>query len=131
MAANDRKPPEVVIEGMEQIIQRDLDKHKSLLEAAHGDLLAFRRARSHEIKKKKHYRNQIGKGKFNDKALEEARVQMAINIRHLSDKADLAERRIAHETEIVETLTQQLEDQMAGLSRLYKHRLEHEDASPN
>jgi len=131
MAVNDRKPLEVVAEGMEQIIQRDLDKHKSFLEAAKLDLQAFRQARSHEVQKKKHYRKQIGKGKFNDEALEEARVQMAINIRHLSDKADLAERRIAHETEIVETLTQQLEDQMAGLSRLRKHRLEHEDASPS
>lgn len=131
MAADDRQPPEVVTEGMEQIIQRDLDKHKSLLESAKMDLLAFRQARSHEVKKKRHYRDQLGQGKYNDKALEEARVQMAINIRHLSDKAELAEQRIAHETEIVDTLAGQLEDQMAGLKRLSEYRRDKGDAASN
>ena len=131
MAASEREPLDVVVEGMEQIIQRDLDKHRSLLESANRDLLAFRTARSHEVKRKRHYRDQIGKGKFNDEALEAARIQMAINIRHLSDKADLAERKIEHHAEIVEALTKQLKDQMAGLKRLNDHRLAAEDASPN
>jgi hypothetical protein len=130
-ASNERKPLDVVVEGMEQIIQRDLEKHRSLLESANRDLLAFRQARSHEVKKKRHYRDQIGKGKYNDKALEEARIQMAINIRHLSDKADLAEKKIEHHTEIIETLTKQLEDQNAGLKRLADHRLAEQDATPN
>ena len=131
MAANDRKPLDVVVEGMEQIIRRDLEKHRSLLDAAKNDLAAFRQARSHEVQRKKHYRKQIGQGKFNDKALEEARVQMAINIRHLSDKADIAQRSIEHQQEIVDTLKQQLDDQMAGLQRLAEHRRSHDDAAPN
>ena len=131
MAASERVAPEIVIEGMEQIIRRDLEKHRSLLDAAKLDLAAFRTARSHEVQKKKHYRKLIGQGKFNDVSLQKARGQMAINIRHMSDKADTAERSIAHETEIVETLTQQLENQMAGLKRLAEYRRGKADAAPN
>ncbi|MDX2342777.1 MAG: hypothetical protein QNL26_02910 [Acidimicrobiia bacterium] len=116
---------------MEQIIQRDLDKHRSLLSAARGDLAAFRTARAHEIQKKRHYSKLIGGGKFNDHSLRVARGQMNINIRHMSDKADTAERSIAHETEIVDTLAMQLKNQMAGLVRLAEHRRENGDAAAN
>ncbi len=131
MAANERVAPEIVIEGMEQIIQRDLDKHRSLLGAAQADLVAFRTARSHEVQKKKHYKKLIGQGKFNDVSLQKARDQMSINIRHMSDKADTAERAIAHETEIVDTLAQQLKDQMAGIRRLAEYHRENGDAASN
>ena len=131
MAANERIAPEIVIEGMEQIIRRDLEQHRSLLDAAKLDLVAFRTARSHEVQKKKHYRRLIGQGKFNDVSLQKARDQMAVNIRHMSDKTDIAERSIAHETEIVETLTQQLKNQMAGLKRLAEYRGENADAASN
>ena len=45
----------VVIAGIEDIIKRDLENHKALLDRTKVEELSFREARSHEIKKKKNY----------------------------------------------------------------------------
>jgi hypothetical protein len=118
----DRKEPEIVIEGIEKVIKKDLKKFQGILERDKLDLIAFRGARSHEIKKKKHYKNLIGGEKFNDDALRESMSQIAINIRHMSDKVMLTEKAIEHHTEIVDTLTKQLENQMKGLKVLAEYR---------
>lgn len=118
----DRKEPEIVIEGIEEVIKKDLKKYQEILERNKLELIAYRNARSHEIKKKKHYKNLIGGGKYNDDSLRESMNQIAINIRHMSDKVDLTEKAIKHHTEIVDTLTEQLENQMKGLKVLAKYR---------
>lgn len=118
----DRKEPEIIIEGIEEVIKKDLKKFRGILEKDKLNLIAFRNARSHEIKKKKHYKNLIGGEKFNDDALKESMGQIAINIRHMSDKVMLTEQAIKHHTEIVDTLTGQLENQMKGLKVLAKYR---------
>lgn len=115
--------PFVVIEGMEALIEKDLQKHKSILERAHGELLAFRQGVSHEVKKKKHYKSLIGGGKFNDDSLRKSIDQMNVNIRHMSDKAKLAQDKIEHEDLIVKTLTEQLEQQREGLKKLAEYRM--------
>lgn len=118
----DRKEPEIVIEGIEEVIKKDLKKYQEILERNKLELIAYRNARSHEIKKKKHYKNLIGGGKYNDDSLRESMNQIAINIRHMSNKVDLTEKAIKHHTEIVDTLTEQLENQMKGLKVLAKYR---------
>lgn len=104
----DRPDPVIVIEGMDVIIELDLGKHQGLLEQAKLSLIAFRKGRSHAIKKKKHYAKLIGGDKFDDKALKASMTMIATDIRHLSDKADTAKRSIEHHTLIVDTLTEQL-----------------------
>lgn len=119
----DPNQPFVIVEGMEDIIERDLAEHKALLERTQTELLAYRQARSHEIKKKRHYLSLVGKGKYDDEALQSAvDTQININIRHLSDKCKLAEKKIEHHKLIVDTLNEQLKSQREGLKALAEAR---------
>lgn len=126
MEAN--RQPDIVIEGIEEIIRRDLEKHQVLLRQANRDLLAFKEARAHEIKRKKYYGSLIGGGKFDDEALQASMDQIAINIRHLSDKGQLAAEKIEHHTLIVDTLAGQLKEQEEALAHLATYRKDQLDA---
>lgn len=117
-----REQPSIVIEGIEEVIKRDLSKHKMLLERSKIELIQYRQARTHEIKKKKHYRGLIGKGKYDDDSLEKSIGDIRTNIRHFSDKIKLTNDAIDHHTQIVETLTAQLEDQNNKLKDLATFR---------
>lgn len=117
--------PFVVIDGMLEIIERDLEKHIALLERAKLSLLSFRQARSHEIKRKKVWKNHIGGGKYNDKALEKSMGEIATNIRHMSDKCDLAEKEIKHHQLIVDTLTEQVIEQKDLLAKAAQYYKDH------
>lgn len=114
--------PDVVIEGLEVVIERDLEKHKGILERSKQELLSWEQARGHEIARKKAWRKLVGGGKYDDDALRESIRQSNVNIRHLSDKVDAAKESITFETQIVDTLTRQLEDQNRGLAVLARSR---------
>lgn len=105
-----RITPEIFIEGIDVKIRLDLGKHKELLAQTQVELLAFREARDHESARKRHYYRLIGGGKYNDNALRASVADIRINIRHLSDKAKLAEDKIEHHRLIVDTLSEQLQD---------------------
>jgi hypothetical protein len=115
--------PLIVIEGMEPIIQKDLDKHKEILEQAKISLGVFKQAVSHEVKKKKYYKSLIGGKKFNDEALKRSIGDININIRHMSDKVKLTQDKIAFETNIVDTLTNQLKDYRESVNKLAEYRM--------
>lgn len=121
MPAN-REDPQIVVEGIEDIIKRDLDEAKAVVVSAELELASFRQARSHVIKRKKHYRTLIGGGKYDDESLRTAMDGMAIDIRHLSDKEKLHREKIAHYTGIIDTLTDQLANQHIGLRALERQR---------
>jgi len=123
--------PVVVIRGIEEVIKRDLELHKAILERTKEELLSFRVGRSHEIKKKKHYKNLIGGGKYDDASLRVSMDDIATNIRHMSDKCDAAQEKIKHNQLIVDTLTQQLGDQMYLLSQAELYYQEHPEERPN
>jgi chromosome segregation ATPase len=110
MAVDRRKDPEIFIEGIDVVIRRDLDKHKALLVQTTTELESFREAAAHESARKRHYYRQIGKGKFNDDALRRSVKDIRVNIRHLTDKAVMAEERIEHHKTIIDTLTEQLRE---------------------
>ena len=107
MAAND---PFVFIKGIDQVIKKDLQKHKDLLLREKTNLDAYREAVSHQIKKKRHYKSLIGGGKFDDDALQKSIEMIVIDIRHFTDKVKVTEEAIEHHKLIVDTLTEQLED---------------------
>ena len=115
-------PPKIVIEGIDVVIKRDLDKHESLLERSKLELLSFREARSHEIKKKKHYQKLIDDGKYNKDAMTRSIADININIRHMSDKCKLSRDAIDHHQLIVKTLTGQLEQYNKDILELHKQR---------
>lgn len=110
MSKDRRKDPEIFIEGIDVKIKLDLGKHRELLAQTRIELVSFRQARDHQSAKKRHYYRQVGKGKYNDEALMKSVGDIRINVRHLSDKATLAEEKIAHHKLIVDTLTTQLKD---------------------
>jgi len=114
----DPNEPLVVIEGLEEIIERDLGRHKVLLDRSHGELQAYRRAKSHEIQRKRYYHSLIGGGKYDDNALREGIKQINQNINHLAQKVKLSKDAIEHHQHIVDTLTAQLEDQNNRLDAL-------------
>jgi hypothetical protein len=116
------KEPVVVIDGLEVIIRRDLEKHKLLLTQSKANLDAFRLALSHQIKKKKYYVFLVGGGKYDDAALWESIAMIGVDIRHLSDKAKLTEEALVHHSLIVDTLTAQLADQHKNLKILAEFR---------
>ena len=123
--------PMVVIDGIKELIKRDLENHKFELDKAKRELLNFREARSHEIKKKKHYKNLVGGGKYNDESLENSMVDTAINIRHMSDRCDERVEAIAHHQLIVDTLSEQLADQIYLLGQAERYYQEHPEERPN
>jgi len=116
---------DIVIEGIEDIIERDLEKHKAILDRTIIEVQAFKQARSHEIKKKKHYVGLIGGGTYNDVSLQRSINDIAVNIRHMSDKVTTGEEIVKFEKHIVETLTGQLKEQREGLVYLAQYRREH------
>jgi hypothetical protein len=99
---------DILIEGIDVIIKRDLDKHKSLLEKNNMDIQAFETARTGEIGRKRYYNNQKGKRNYDDDAMDKAIEQMAINIAHLSDRIKITKELRKQNTQIVDTLTPQL-----------------------
>lgn len=101
--------PQILIKGIDKVIKRDLGKHKDMLQRAKLSLQAFKESVSHQIKKKKHYSSLVGGGKFKDQSLKDAIGMINIDIRAMSDKAQLAEEEIKHHTLIVDTLTDQLD----------------------
>ena len=123
--------PMVVIDGIKELIERDLENHKMMLERTKGELLSFREGRSHEIKKKKHYKSLIGGGKYNDDSLRTSMDEIAMNIRHMSDKCELAEEKIKHHQMIVDTLTEQVNDQNYLLAQAELYYVEHPEERPN
>jgi hypothetical protein len=122
-AKNRSNEPVMVVEGMEDIIKKDLGAHKIILERTQQELLAYRNAVSGEIQKKKYYLALIGGEKFNDEALKSSINDINVNIKHMSDKVKLSKDKIEHETLIVDTLTEQLANQNHNLEVLAKHRL--------
>lgn len=114
--------PIMVVEGIEEVIKKDLGTHKIILERTNIEILSFRTAVSTEVKKKKHYLSLIGGGKFNDDALRTSIDQMNVNITHLSNKVKLSQDKIKHETLIVDTLTEQLDNQYKDLEILSEYR---------
>ena len=105
-----RIEPEVFVKGIDAVIKLDLGKHRELLTQSKADLLAFSEAVAHESERKRRYYRLIGGGKYNDDSLKQSVEDIRINIRHLSDKAKLAQEKIEHHTLIVDTLAGQLQD---------------------
>lgn len=106
----DRKDPEIFLEGIDEVIKRDLAKHKELLGQTLREIEAFHNAAKHESSRKRYYYRQIGKGKFDDAALRGSVTDIRTNIRHLNDKEKLAKEKAEHHRLIIKTLTEQLED---------------------
>lgn len=115
--------PSVVIEGLEVVIERDLQKHRVILERTKQELLSWEQARGHEIARKRAWRKLIGGGKYDDDALRESMRQSNVNIRQLSDKVEAAKEKITFETNIVDTLAAQLQEQCRGLAELARQRV--------
>jgi len=100
----------VFIEGIDVIIRRDLDKHKSLLNRNNMDILAFESAVGTEINRKRFYKKQKGKRNYNDEAMDIAITQMTVNITQLSNRVKIAKELRIQNTHIVDTLTKQLDE---------------------
>lgn len=99
---------DIFIEGIDVIIERDLNKHKSLLEKNNMDIQAMEHAISSEIQRKKYYNKQKGKRNYNDEAMDTAMEQMRVNISHLGNKLKVTKELRIQNTQIVDTLTPQL-----------------------
>lgn len=126
MAVRDweNEDPFVVVEGIENKMEQDLLKHRSLIGQSRRDKVAWKEALSHEVAKKRHYKTLIGGGKYNDEALETAREQMNINIRHFQDKVEGAEKKIEWHKNIVKKLETDLKNQRALLEKLRLYKLD-------
>lgn len=113
----------IVIEGIEVVIERDLNKHKVILERVKIELDGFEKARLHLIAKRKHYKGLIkGDNKYNKESLEKSRVMIGVDIRAMSDTIDITKKRQEHHTLIVDTLSEQLKNQYICLKNLAKYR---------
>lgn len=121
MSKDRRIEPEVFIEGIDVVIKLDLGKHKELLAQTQTELTSFREARDHESARKRYYYRLVGGEKYDDESLLRSVKDIRINIRHLSDKAKLAEDKIEHHRLIVDTLTEQLKDYDKRYASLNRH----------
>ena len=105
-------------EGIDIIIKRDLDKHKSLLEKNIIDILAMQNAIAAEIARKNYYGEQKGNRKYKDDAMDTAITQMTKNINGYSVRIKIVEEERVLNTRIVDTLTLQLQEYYEGLKQL-------------
>lgn len=108
----------IVIEGLEDVIKKDLEKHKLILEQTKSELDTYNQSVSHLVKRKKNYSGLKGGGKYNDKALTKSIAMIQIDITAISNKAKLAREKIEHTKVIVDTLTVNLENQYKSLKVL-------------
>ena len=121
--STDRKQdPQVVVEGMEDVLEMDLKKNEGILAQTQTELSEYQSARIHEKNRKKHYEGLIGGGKFNDGALKRGIDQSVINIKHFSDKIKLSNDKIVLHTDIVKQLKDAFRNQYAGLKVLEEHK---------
>ena len=118
---NKDKNLNVVISGMEDIIKRDLDKHKAILKKTKEEYAVFRESVSYLIKRKRHYIEQKKTGKYNDESMQVSIDKLNIEIRKMSDKSDLANKKIKFEDNIVKNLILQLDNQLKSLRLLNKN----------
>ena len=109
---------DIFVEGIDTIIRRDLEKHKSLLEMNNLNIQALQGTRSSEIARKQFYGEQKGKRKYRDEDMDIAIGQMNKNIVQLSIRIKLTEDMRKENTHIIDTLTQQLEDYNKGLKAM-------------
>jgi hypothetical protein len=109
---------DIVIQGMDIIIKRDLDKHKSLLDKNNLDIQFLQDARSNEIKRRKFYNSQKGKRKYSDDAMDTAIEQMRLNIERYSSQLKGLNEQKDFNTNIVDTLTNQLNEYYKSLTKL-------------
>lgn len=100
--------PQVFIEGFEDLYERDIEKHKSLLERSTNELFSYRNAISYQVQKKKHYKSHLDKGKYNNDALRKSMQMINIDIGQLTNKVKLSQDAIDHHKLIVDTLVKQL-----------------------
>ena len=123
MEVNNNDEIQVVIEGLEDIIERDLNKHRGIVEQTKRELEVFKQARSYQVQKKKHYKMLMQTdNKYDKEAMQTAKDMINIDIRHYSDKVDGANQILAFNQNIVDTLEKQLVEQREGLKVLAKHR---------
>lgn len=111
------------VKGIDVIIKRDLDKHKSLLEKNNLDIQAFQTAIASEIGRKRFYGEQKGNRRYRDEDMDRAIEQMNKNIAHLSIRIKLAEDLRVQNTLIVDTLTEQLKQYNLGMKELTKRHI--------
>lgn len=116
--------PVVVLEGMEDVIERDLDKHKVELERTKTELEAFREAKRHECRKRKSYEQHLKAGRFDTPSMERALVDIDVNVKHMEGRISACEAHIKFEENIVATLTGQLTEQNKSLALLADYRRE-------
>ncbi len=113
------KRGDTFIEGIDVIIRRSLEKHTDLLETNVRNIEAFQSARSSEIGRKRFYRDQKGKRKYKDDAMDKAIAQMNTNITHLSDRISVTQGLKKENTHYVDTLTEQLKKYYIDLKKVY------------
>lgn len=114
----DPNEPIIVVEGLEKVIEKDLERHKVLLDRSNQEKQAYQKAKSHEIKRKRYYLSLIGGDKYDDDALRESVRQINQNINHLEQKVKLSKDAIEHHKLIVDTLSAQLKDHNDRLAAL-------------
>ena len=114
--------PVVVVEGMEDVISRDLEKHKAELARTFTEVRAFREAKRHEAKKRRKYAQLAEAGKFDADSMRRSLVDIDVNLKHFSDRIEACEAHIVFEKNIVATLTDQLLVQNKALASLAKYR---------
>lgn len=102
--------PLIIIRGIDEVIKRDLDKHRALLERSHTERGAYKQAVAHLIKRKKYYSSLIGGEKYEDAALQKSIDGLVVDLRHMSDKVKLSDEAMSHHQLIVDTLSKQLND---------------------
>jgi len=117
-----RADPDIVFEGMEEILERDLAKHKGILQQTKLEMGAYSDARSYEVRKKRHYKSLVNEGKYDRESMDAAIAQIDINLRHMLDKKKLSMEKITHHEEIISKLEEELANQYKGLKQLAKQR---------
>ena len=124
------KRGDIFIEGLDVIIRRDLNKHKSLLEVNILNIHSLQATRASEIDRKRFYGEQKGKRRYRDDEMDKAIEQMNKNIAHLSIKIKFTKDQRDQNTIIVDTLTEQLNGYELGLRAMARRKI-NKDANSN
>lgn len=121
----------MVVEGLEIIIERDLNKHRGIVKQTKEEIRAFREARSHLVRRKQHFKGLMNSPKYNAESMKIARDNINIDIRHFTDKLNAAQEKLEFNQNIVDVLAKQLAEHNEALKTLAEHRKKELDGLNN
>lgn len=122
---------QLVIEGMDVIIKRELDRHKMIISTLNKQIEVLKEQIDHLKQKKVAWANMIGQRRFNAEAMQKAIKGMEDQITNNSNDLAIKRQQLAYSMKQVTMYDEQMQNYYKGLADLAQARKEELDGDSN